>query len=117
MLANLEQLLLPGAKKVPKIYVLACHPLQPHLVAVGANAGAWLRSCFVLASPPRLLLFCRQMQHHPAMQAFSAAFAGRLVHDFSCHSHAWPIALCPVRSLLCTAPLRQRVKPTRSVLL
>ena len=40
MLANLEQLLLPGTKKVPKIYALACHPLQPHLLAVGANAGA-----------------------------------------------------------------------------
>ncbi|KAK9807986.1 hypothetical protein WJX73_010745 [Symbiochloris irregularis] len=44
LLANLEQLLLPGTKKVPKIYTLACHPLQPHLVAVGANAGVGLLS-------------------------------------------------------------------------
>ena len=28
-----------GHKKAPKIYAIACHPLQPHIVAVGANAG------------------------------------------------------------------------------
>ena len=38
-LISLESLLLAGQKKAPKIYTLAVHPLQPHIVAVGANAG------------------------------------------------------------------------------
>lgn len=38
-LISLESLLLAGQKKVPKIYAIAVHPLQPHIVAVGANAG------------------------------------------------------------------------------
>ena len=38
-LASLEGLLPAGTKKVPKIYTVACHPLRPHLVAVGANCG------------------------------------------------------------------------------
>ena len=43
-LISLESLLLAGQKKVPKIYAIAVHPLQPHIVAVGANAGpTWHR--------------------------------------------------------------------------
>lgn len=38
-LISLESLLLAGQKKAPKIYALAVHPLQPHIIAVGANAG------------------------------------------------------------------------------
>ena len=38
-LGGLEGLLPAGTKKVPKIYTVACHPLRPHLVAVGANCG------------------------------------------------------------------------------
>jgi len=38
-LISLESLLLAGQKKSPKIYTIAVHPLQPHIVAVGANAG------------------------------------------------------------------------------
>lgn len=38
-LISLESLLLQGQKKAPKIYTIAVHPLQPHIVAVGANAG------------------------------------------------------------------------------
>ena len=41
-LISLESLLLAGQKKAPKIYTLAVHPLQPHIVAVGANAGKTL---------------------------------------------------------------------------
>lgn len=51
MLANLEGLLLPGTKKVPKIYKMACHPLQPHLVAVGANAGPLLHRFLTFIRP------------------------------------------------------------------
>ena len=39
VLLGMESLLPAGAKKVPKIYQIACHPLQPHLVVAGANAG------------------------------------------------------------------------------
>ena len=35
----LESLLPAGQKKVPKVYRIAAHPLQPHLLAVGANTG------------------------------------------------------------------------------
>ena len=45
-LINLESLLPNGQKKIPKVYQIACHPLQPHLVAVAANAG---ESSFPLA--------------------------------------------------------------------
>ena len=38
-LISLESILPNGQKKVPKVYQIACHPLQPHLVAVAANAG------------------------------------------------------------------------------
>lgn len=38
--AALDAVLPAGHKKAPKIYAIACHPLQPHIVAVGANAGA-----------------------------------------------------------------------------
>ncbi len=38
-LISLESLLPNGQKKVPKVYQIACHPLQPHLIAVAANAG------------------------------------------------------------------------------
>ena len=38
-LISLESMLPNGQKKVPKVYQIACHPLQPHLVAVAANAG------------------------------------------------------------------------------
>ena len=42
-LASLEGLLPAGTKKVPKIYTVACHPLRPHLVAIGANCGEGCR--------------------------------------------------------------------------
>ena len=45
-LISLESLLLAGQKKAPKIYTLAVHPLQPHVVAVGANAGKMLLPLF-----------------------------------------------------------------------
>jgi hypothetical protein len=38
--AGLEALLPAGQKKSPKVYALAAHPLQPHVLAVGANTGA-----------------------------------------------------------------------------
>ena len=38
--AALDAVLPAGHKKAPKIYAIACHPLQPHIVAVGTNAGA-----------------------------------------------------------------------------
>ncbi len=41
-LISLESLLPNGQKKVPKVYQIACHPLQPHLIAVAANAGDYL---------------------------------------------------------------------------
>lgn len=28
-----------GTKKAAKVYIIACHPLLPHVVAIGANAG------------------------------------------------------------------------------
>ncbi len=40
LLTAMEHLIPPGAKKVPKVYTAACHPLLPHLVAVAANSGA-----------------------------------------------------------------------------
>ncbi|KAL3133386.1 hypothetical protein ABBQ38_007254 [Trebouxia sp. C0009 RCD-2024] len=46
-LISLESILPNGLKKVPKVYQIACHPLQPHLVAVAANAG-----CAVLSFDP-----------------------------------------------------------------
>ncbi|KAK9819592.1 hypothetical protein WJX72_000101 [[Myrmecia] bisecta] len=42
--ASVEQLLPAGSKKVPKVYQMACHPLLPHLVALGANSGFALLS-------------------------------------------------------------------------
>ncbi|KAK9822211.1 hypothetical protein WJX81_006190 [Elliptochloris bilobata] len=51
--AALDSVLPAGHKKAPKIYALACHPLQPHLVAVGANAG--FRGCqYLMASESQL---------------------------------------------------------------
>ena len=45
-----------GQKKVPKVYQIACHPLQPHLVAVAANAG---KQHFVFALHcPWALTYC-----------------------------------------------------------
>ncbi len=38
--AALDSLLPAGQKKAPKVYRIAAHPLQPHLLAVGANTGA-----------------------------------------------------------------------------
>jgi len=38
--AALDAVLPAGHKKAPKVYALACHPLQPHVLAVGANSGA-----------------------------------------------------------------------------
>lgn len=43
-LISLESLLPNGQKKVPKVYQIACHPLQPHLIAVAANAGCAILS-------------------------------------------------------------------------
>ena len=37
--AALDSLLPAGQKKTPKVYRIAAHPLQPHLLAVGANTG------------------------------------------------------------------------------
>ena len=39
-LATLETDVPAGTKKAPKLYTAACHPLMPHIVAVGANSGA-----------------------------------------------------------------------------
>lgn len=39
-MASLESLVPAGQKKAPKVYAVACHPLLPHLIAVGANTGA-----------------------------------------------------------------------------
>jgi hypothetical protein len=38
-LTSLEGLVPSGQKKAPKVYTMATHPLQPHLVAVGSNTG------------------------------------------------------------------------------
>lgn len=43
-LISLESLLPNGQKKIPKVYQIACHSLQPHLVAVAANAGCAILS-------------------------------------------------------------------------
>lgn len=38
--ASLDSLVPAGQKKLPKVYRVACHPLLPHVIAVGANTGA-----------------------------------------------------------------------------
>lgn len=40
-MASLDSLVPAGQKKAPKVYAVACHPLLPHLIAVGANTGAF----------------------------------------------------------------------------
>ena len=37
---NLDNYLPLGSKKAAKVYAITCHPLLPHVVAIGANAGA-----------------------------------------------------------------------------
>ena len=39
MLINLDNYLPLGTKKAAKCYVLARHPLQPQILAVGSNTG------------------------------------------------------------------------------
>lgn len=39
---NLDNYLPLGSKRVAKVYTIACHPLLPHVVAIGANAGMGL---------------------------------------------------------------------------
>ena len=67
-LVSLESLLLAGQKKAPKIYTLAVHPLQPHIVAVGANAG---KTCQTLCDSTDVIHFCSS--HHVIL---TAAMAG-----------------------------------------
>ena len=42
LLLSLDPFLPAGTKKAAKVYTIACHPLQPHVIAVGANAGTSL---------------------------------------------------------------------------
>ena len=64
VLLGMESLLPAGAKKIPKIYQIACHPLQPHLVVAGANAGVQAWSSLPLwhgarhEHPAGLMLLC-----------------------------------------------------------
>ncbi len=51
MMANLEHSIPAGAKKFPKLYQLAAHPLQPHIFAVGCNTGAVNNSLRHLMKP------------------------------------------------------------------
>ena len=53
LLLSLDPFLPAGTKKAAKVYTVACHPLQPHIVAVGANAG----TCLVLDKSPRRAVF------------------------------------------------------------
>ena len=39
LITNLETSIPAGAKKFPKLYQIAVHPLQPHILAVGSNTG------------------------------------------------------------------------------
>lgn len=47
-LIMLDNYLPLGSKKAAKVYTIACHPLLPHLVAIGANAGMLMSLFFLL---------------------------------------------------------------------
>ncbi|BDA49478.1 hypothetical protein COCOBI_14-0960 [Coccomyxa sp. Obi] len=50
--ASLDSLVPAGQKKLPKVYRVACHPLLPHVIAVGANTGVGLLSFDPQVPPP-----------------------------------------------------------------
>ena len=53
LLLSLDPFLPAGTKKAAKVYTIACHPLQPRVVAVGANTG----TCLVPDKSPRRAVF------------------------------------------------------------
>lgn len=82
-LINLESLLPNGQKKVPKVYQIACHPLQPHLVAVAANAG----TCFCIVHIACVYAHTIHLWVDDRHLSYSEALPG------DCCGHCWYLLL------------------------
>ena len=116
VLLGMESLLPAGAKKVPKIYQIACHPLQPHLVVAGAQrrCADMEQSAFVAGRPSGVS--CRLMLLYTIWPGIMYALVGALrqqsLLECKCHVREPPLSPVGMHGACCPAvcpplPFRQ----------
>ncbi|KAG2438819.1 hypothetical protein HXX76_005360 [Chlamydomonas incerta] len=107
--ADLADMVPAGTKKSPKVYGLAVHPTQPHVVAAATNTGV---AVLVLAAPPQPLPVVplplaspAQALHDDGAAAMGTAFGGAGGGGCTYVTAMGPAVLCVTAATLPAAEL------------